>query len=128
MSDLPNPERQRVFEGMRFCVDVVAVATESGKMIRRDLVVHPGAVVVLPILDDGRIVMIRNYRFAVGRVLWELPAGTMELHDLGVGNDTVILTGFSASNVSGAPPSLAITDPTTGGMYLVVDVENVVFQ
>jgi len=42
------------------------------------VVVHPGAVVILPILADGRIVMIRNYRYTVERELWELPAGTLE--------------------------------------------------
>jgi ADP-ribose pyrophosphatase len=46
--------------------------------IARDVVVHPGAVVILPILDDRHIVMIRNYRYTVQRELWELPAGTME--------------------------------------------------
>ena len=44
----------------------------------RDVVVHPGAVVVLPVLDEERIVMIRNFRYTVGRELWELPAGTRE--------------------------------------------------
>ena len=46
--------------------------------LRRDVVVHPGAVVILPVLDDRRVVMIRNYRHAVERELWELPAGTLE--------------------------------------------------
>jgi ADP-ribose pyrophosphatase len=46
--------------------------------VRRDVVVHPGAVVILPILDHRRIVLIRNYRYAVEEELWELPAGTLE--------------------------------------------------
>jgi len=46
--------------------------------IERDVVVHPGAVVILPVLDDHRILMIRNYRFTVEQELWELPAGTRE--------------------------------------------------
>jgi ADP-ribose pyrophosphatase len=41
-------------------------------------VVHPGAVVVLPLLEGDRVVMIRNYRHAVEKELWELPAGTRE--------------------------------------------------
>lgn len=49
--------------------------------IVRDVVVHPGAVVLLPILADGRIVMIRQLRRAVGERLWELPAGTREPHE-----------------------------------------------
>lgn len=44
----------------------------------REIVVHPGAVVVLPVLTDTDIVMIRNYRYAIERELIELPAGTLE--------------------------------------------------
>jgi ADP-ribose pyrophosphatase len=55
------------------------VYTHGGpKEVARDVVVHPGAVVILPILSNGRIVMIRNYRYTVERELWELPAGTLE--------------------------------------------------
>jgi ADP-ribose pyrophosphatase len=43
-----------------------------------DVVVHPGAVVILPVLADQRIVMIHNVRYAVARELQELPAGTLE--------------------------------------------------
>ncbi len=46
--------------------------------VRREMVVHPGAVLILPLLDPQRIVMIRNYRYAVERELLELPAGTLE--------------------------------------------------
>lgn len=42
------------------------------------MVVHPGAVLILPLLDARRVVMIRNRRFAIDRELLELPAGTME--------------------------------------------------
>jgi ADP-ribose diphosphatase len=45
---------------------------------RRELVIHPGAVVILPLIDHEHLVMIRNERFAVGKELWELPAGTLE--------------------------------------------------
>ena len=44
----------------------------------RDVVIHPGAVVILPLLDDNNIVLIRNERFAISENLWELPAGTLE--------------------------------------------------
>src|SRR6478609_6910445 len=44
----------------------------------REIVRHPGAVVVLPLLDDGRVCLIRNYRISVKQALIELPAGTLE--------------------------------------------------
>ena len=54
------------------------VTSRSGKQLERYVVVHPGAVAVLPILPDGRIVLIRQNRIAVDEYLIELPAGTME--------------------------------------------------
>jgi len=50
----------------------------DGQEIVRDVIEHPGAAVILPLLDDGRVVLIRNVRRTVGKVLWELPAGTLE--------------------------------------------------
>jgi ADP-ribose pyrophosphatase len=50
----------------------------AGRPYTREVVQHPGAVVLLPVLDDGRICLIRNYRIAVEEELIELPAGTLE--------------------------------------------------
>ena len=57
---------------------LVDVPRRDGTLAQRELVVHPGAVVVVALTADGEIVMIRNWRFAVGAELWELPAGTLE--------------------------------------------------
>ena len=62
----------------RFNVERRAFAGADGRSITREVVVHPGAVVILPILDARRIVMIRNFRHTVEQELWELPAGTAE--------------------------------------------------
>jgi nudix-type nucleoside diphosphatase (YffH/AdpP family) len=50
----------------------------GGGLIRREIIVHPGAVVILPVRNDGRLVLIRNFRYAVEQELLELPAGTLE--------------------------------------------------
>lgn len=50
----------------------------DGSIHIRDTVQHPGAVAILPLLDGGRVCLIRNFRIAVGRTLVELPAGTLE--------------------------------------------------
>ena len=47
-------------------------------MVVRDLVVHPGAVLIVPVLSSGEVVLIRNFRYAAGQKLLELPAGTLE--------------------------------------------------
>lgn len=44
----------------------------------KELVLHPGAAVVLPITDDGQVVMVHNTRWSINRELLELPAGTLE--------------------------------------------------
>lgn len=66
-----------VFEGHRFRVERRAYAVR-GISHHYDIIVHPGAAVILPVLDDGQLVLIRNYRVAVGEELIELPAGTLE--------------------------------------------------
>ncbi len=43
-----------------------------------DIIVHPGAVVILPLLDDERCLMLRQWRYALEQQLWELPAGTLD--------------------------------------------------
>jgi ADP-ribose pyrophosphatase len=53
-------------------------ALSDGSLHAHDIVVHPGAVAILPLLDDGRVCLIRNYRMSVDRTLIELPAGTLE--------------------------------------------------
>ncbi|MEN9419781.1 MAG: hypothetical protein RI988_3402 [Pseudomonadota bacterium] len=54
------------------------VALPDGSHATREYIRHPGAVAVVPILDDGRVVMVRQYRYAVGRVLLEFPAGKLD--------------------------------------------------
>jgi len=84
--DMNKPKRmsknlsqgQCVFHGVRFDVEALSIKGKNGKVLRREFVVHPGAVVILPIVDDKHLIMIRNERFAVKKNLWELPAGTLE--------------------------------------------------
>lgn len=65
----------------RFTVVRRKFLTPDGSTHTRESVQHPGAVVVLPLLEDGRVCLIRNYRSAVDRTLIELPAGTLEPHE-----------------------------------------------
>ena len=67
-----------IFTNRIFKVVKKFITNRSGKKVERHVVVHPGAVVILPILSDGRIVLIRQHRIAVEENLIELPAGTIE--------------------------------------------------
>ena len=62
----------------RFQVVQEQQTTASGELRPREIVRHPGAVVIVPLLDDGRVCLIRNYRISVKQTLIELPAGTRE--------------------------------------------------
>ena len=54
------------------------VQLPTGQLATREYVVHPGAVVVVALLDDGRVVLERQYRYPVGQVMIEFPAGKLE--------------------------------------------------
>jgi ADP-ribose pyrophosphatase len=67
-----------LFHGPRVDFILRPQTTKSGRVRQREVVLHPGAVIILPVLDDGRIVLIRNHRHTVHETLLELPAGTLE--------------------------------------------------
>jgi ADP-ribose pyrophosphatase len=54
---------------------------DCGKQYTHETIVHPGAVVILPIQADGKIVCVSQYRHSVGLKILELPAGTLEAHE-----------------------------------------------
>jgi ADP-ribose pyrophosphatase len=74
-------EKQVIFDGSKVRLELHHLENEDGARTRREVCVHPGAVVILPLLDDQRILLIRNKRYAVGQVLLELPAGTLEKNE-----------------------------------------------
>jgi ADP-ribose pyrophosphatase len=72
-------EKQVVFRGKRIQLEVHRLEDEeSGKMTQREIVMHPGSVVILPFLNKDEVILIRNRRYAAGQPLVELPAGTLE--------------------------------------------------
>ncbi len=73
---MPPPEV--MFKGRKFRVEAQTVALPGGEKFRMEIVRHPGAAVVLPVLPDGRILLIDQLRRSVDRRLLELPAGTLD--------------------------------------------------
>ncbi len=67
-----------VFQAKKFDVVLDTTTLPNGQAATRHLIVHPGAVAMLPIVDDDRICLLRNFRATVGETLWEIPAGTLE--------------------------------------------------
>src|SRR5438105_3671707 len=72
-------EKQVIYDGKKCRLELHHLENEeTRRKHRREVVVHPGAVVVLPLTDDGQVLLIRTRRYAVGQNLIELPAGTLE--------------------------------------------------
>lgn len=69
---------EQVWRGHFLDVRRDTIVQHDGHTATREYIVHPGAVMVVPLLDDGRLVMERQYRYAVGRVLLEFPAGKLD--------------------------------------------------
>jgi len=67
-----------LYNGKIFDVVLEKVTLPNGAVKDREIVRHPGAAAMVPLLDDGRVVLIKQYRHAVGQFLWEVPAGTLE--------------------------------------------------
>ena len=71
-------DKQLIYEGRKVRLEIHHLEDDEGRRHKVEVVAHPGAVVVLPILDDQTILLIRNRRYATGQTLLELPAGTLE--------------------------------------------------
>lgn len=107
--------RERRFE-LRRC----RVALRGGGSELRGLVVHPGAVVLLPVLDDGRLVFIRNRRWQIGHPLLELPAGTLEPGEDPAhcaARELIEETGYAAAELVAGSPFYAAPGLSTERMF-----------
>ena len=67
-----------IYKGPVFGVRRDEVLEPGGVRAIREVITHPGSVVVLPILPDGRILLIQQYRYATRQYLWELVAGRID--------------------------------------------------
>jgi ADP-ribose pyrophosphatase len=66
------------YRGRLLKLRVDHIRTADGRETTREIVEHPGAVAVVPLLPDGRVILIRQWRRPAGRELLEIPAGTRE--------------------------------------------------
>ena len=77
-NDVAVLSSERVFDGKVFEIDRDRVRMPNGREVTVDIVRHSRSVVLLPVPAPGHIVLIRQYRYAVNRWLWELPAGSVD--------------------------------------------------
>lgn len=74
----PTLSTRTVYVGRIFDVTVDRVRLPHGREADLEIVRHEGSVVLLPVTSEGRVLLVRQYRHAAGRFLWELPAGSLE--------------------------------------------------
>lgn len=70
--------KQSIYKGKILELSVETVRLPNGAMADVELIAHPGAAAVVPFKDDRTVIMIRQYRHAVGGVIYEIPAGTLQ--------------------------------------------------
>ena len=69
---------KEIFKGNVFRVTMDQVELENGMTSFREVVHHNGGACILPLTDDDKVLMVRQYRYALKEELWELPAGKLE--------------------------------------------------
>jgi len=79
--DFETVDSETLYVGKIFALRADEVRMPGGKTARREVIEHYGAVAVLAMDDDDNIVLVYQYRHPVGRRLWELPAGLLDMGD-----------------------------------------------
>jgi ADP-ribose pyrophosphatase len=78
MAELKPIDSEYVYRGRVVTLRIDTLQTADGRSIKREVVEHHGAVAIVPMLNSDTVLMIKQYRPAVGEVLLEIPAGTLE--------------------------------------------------
>lgn len=115
-----------IFKGRVLELRRVVLQADDGEQIQRELVHYNGAAVILPVLADGRIVLIRNYRFAAGEWLWELPAGNLSPGEdpaEAAGRELVEETGYRAGRLTRLGEFLAAPGSSDERLYSFLATE-----
>ena len=93
-----------VFHGKVFDVKIDEIQyNDTGKKAPRQVAIHPGGAVVLPVKNDGKIVLITQYRYPLDKVIYELPAGKLEIGEDPLNCATRELTeetGYTSDKIS----------------------------
>jgi len=78
VTDAERLASERVFKGKVFNVDRDAVTMPNGRTVTVDVVRHSKSVVLVPVPEPGRVILVKQYRYAVNSHLWELAAGSVD--------------------------------------------------
>lgn len=70
--------RQPMYDGPLFKVAKVTLQNSEGKEVARDVIEHPGAACIVPMIDEQTVLLVEQWRIGAKRALWEIPAGTLD--------------------------------------------------
>jgi ADP-ribose pyrophosphatase len=71
-------EIRTIYHGRIFTVQIETLTLPKGVELQAEIIRHPGSVVIVPVTDSGDVMLVRQYRPAIGRAAWELPAGSLK--------------------------------------------------
>lgn len=72
-----EPHTQNVFKGRVLTLNLETIPLPNGASVELEIIRHPGAAAIVPMKDDGTVVLIKQYRHAVGGFIYEIPAGKL---------------------------------------------------
>ncbi len=116
-----TPRRRVIYEGRKIDLALQSVRLADGSTAEREVVVHRGAVALLPMVDRDHVCLLKNYRYTVDRTLWEIPAGTIdagESPDATAPRELTEETGYIAGRVVRIADWLVSPGVMTERMYL----------
>ena len=104
---------RRVYDGKILSLELDEIQEEGGAPALREVVRHRGSVAALPVDEDGRVALVRQYRHPIGQTLWEVPAGLLEK---GESPEAAIRREIEeeVGRRAGTLESLAVFHPTPG--------------
>ena len=115
------PDRRVIYHGRKLDLALQPVRLADGTTADREVVVHRGAVALVPMVDRDHVCLVRNYRYSVGRDLIELPAGTIdagETPDSTAPRELAEETGYRAGRLTRVADWLVSPGILTERMYL----------
>jgi ADP-ribose pyrophosphatase len=98
----PQLSRRVIFRGRKIDLALQQVALRDGTIAEREVVLHRGAVALVPMVDEGHVCLVRNRRYTVDRTLLEVPAGTIdpgESPDRTAERELLEETGYQAGRI-----------------------------
>jgi 8-oxo-dGTP pyrophosphatase MutT (NUDIX family) len=73
-----HPPRRLIYRGLKIDLALQSVRLSDGTTAAREVIIHRGAVALVPMVDDQHVCLVLNHRFSIGKTLLEVPAGTID--------------------------------------------------